>query len=184
MSDKKEWAVINPDMPEEAKEILKTKFKVYEDPILEKGTVLTGKKGKDVRQDVVYAPYVPLQVTPTTLDSRTKKHPTEEFTEEVAKGEIAEIVGAALRAADEIDPALKPYITKAWRATAERCFGDGSKRRIHIDFATKFGKPGINRPPTPEFDPSDFSLRKGIRDRYAKKVVNPKFFGTVNVNNL
>lgn len=33
-------------------------------------------------------------------------------------------------------------------------------------------------------DPSDFTLRKGMRTRYAKKVVNNKFFGTVTVTNL
>jgi hypothetical protein len=33
-------------------------------------------------------------------------------------------------------------------------------------------------------DPADWSLRKGIRTRYTKKVVNPDFYGIVTVTNL
>jgi hypothetical protein len=38
--------------------------------------------------------------------------------------------------------------------------------------------------PSPFFDPGDFSMRKGLRTRYAAKLVNPDFFGTVKVTNL
>jgi len=33
-------------------------------------------------------------------------------------------------------------------------------------------------------DPADFTLRKGMRTRYAKKLVNNRFFGVITVNNL
>jgi hypothetical protein len=38
---------------------------------------------------------------------------------------------------------------------------------------------------TPTFlDPSDFSFRKGLRTRYAKKLLRPEFYGQLNVMNL
>jgi Straboviridae major head protein len=38
---------------------------------------------------------------------------------------------------------------------------------------------------TPTFlDPSDFSFRKGLRTRYAKKLLRPDFYGQLTVNNL
>ncbi len=38
---------------------------------------------------------------------------------------------------------------------------------------------------TPTFlDPSDFSFRKGLRTRYAKKLLRPEFYGQLNVLNL
>lgn len=38
---------------------------------------------------------------------------------------------------------------------------------------------------TPTFlDPSDFSFRKGLRTRYAKKLLRPDFYGQITVNNL
>lgn len=38
---------------------------------------------------------------------------------------------------------------------------------------------------TPTFlDPADFTLRKGLRTRYGKKLVRPEFYGTVQVTNL
>jgi hypothetical protein len=33
-------------------------------------------------------------------------------------------------------------------------------------------------------DPADFSIRKGMRTRYTKKVVNPGFYGLITVTNL
>ena len=33
-------------------------------------------------------------------------------------------------------------------------------------------------------DPQDFSFRKGMRTRYAKKMVRSEFYGVVTVNNL
>ena len=38
---------------------------------------------------------------------------------------------------------------------------------------------------TPTFlDPSDFSFRKGLRTRYAKKLLRPDFYGQLTINNL
>lgn len=38
---------------------------------------------------------------------------------------------------------------------------------------------------TPTFlDPSDFSFRKGLRTRYAKKLLRPEFYGQLRINNL
>jgi hypothetical protein len=37
---------------------------------------------------------------------------------------------------------------------------------------------------SPLLDPADFTLRKGMRTRYAKKVVNPDFYGIITVSNL
>jgi hypothetical protein len=33
-------------------------------------------------------------------------------------------------------------------------------------------------------DPADFSLRKGMRTRYTKKLVNSNFYGIITVTNL
>jgi hypothetical protein len=33
-------------------------------------------------------------------------------------------------------------------------------------------------------DPADFTLRKGMRTRYAKLLVNPNFYGVITVSNL
>ena len=37
---------------------------------------------------------------------------------------------------------------------------------------------------SPFLDPADFTLRKGMRTRYAKKLVNPDFYGVISVTNL
>ena len=34
------------------------------------------------------------------------------------------------------------------------------------------------------YDPSDFTPRKGVMTRYAKKMVRPEFYGTIDVNRL
>lgn len=86
----------------------------------------------------IYAPYIPMQVTPTFLDPRPapeKKTPLQEivegiFAEEIERGEL----------------------TPIWAA----------KKQMD----------------------DSFSLREAIKKRFTTKLIDPKFFGTVRVENL
>lgn len=119
------------------------KWRVYSDPEVYEETqeMFKGVPVKSVLDaGFVYAPYIPLQVTPTVKFGKdVPNSPLEDFVEGVFKEEI--------ESGD-----LKPLRKKTSRS-------------------------GM-------IDPSDFTLRKGLRTRYAKKLVDPDFFGTVDVTNL
>jgi len=60
----------------------------------------------------------------------------------------------------------------------------GLKGSSFLDAGYAFA-PYIPLQVTPTFlDPSDFSFRKGMRTRYARKLLRPEYYGTITVDNL
>jgi len=152
---------------------LKGNWRIYEDPHLPKDQVLVmhgreqaapfvgpaGKKLDELRGETkldagyIYAPYIPLQVTPTVPGEFFKKPepktPLEVFVEGVFAEEIEQGTLKPVRPEEPVNPCKEVPLSGA-----------------------------------PFVDPNDFSLRKGIRTRYQKRLVNPNFFGTASVENL
>jgi len=162
---------------------LNDKFKVYSDPIFPAGSgkhVLTGHKGPTfLGTGYVYAPYIPVMAPPGFPNG---------FLFEPAPCPEPSII-------DRIGALSAPECPVAKRVTA---YDDREARREEAfrkwrdERAKKgLGEPLVNIPPSvgnqpPFLDPSDFALRRGIRTRFAKKLlsVNKSFFVSVSIENL
>ena len=146
---------------------LKGKFVIYEDPKMEKGQVLLAKRGKSALDaGYVYAPYIPLQSTPNFVDPSAPREPVKTPLEEIIEGVFAEEIESG-----ELQPVRGPRPDTGTNPCQEVPLSEGE------GCVLQDVKP-------PFIDPSDFTLRKGLRTRFAKKLVNPKFFGVVKVEDI
>lgn len=156
---------------------LNDKWKVYKDPATyPPDKLLIGHKGESfLDAGYVYSPYIPLQTTGSGFH----------FPEPApcAEPSVIDRIGSL----DDPNGPLAKRIADwdAWVDRHNEAFREWLKEHPEAD----------PNPPTPGatadgpsalFDPSDFQLRKGLRTRFAKKVITPiaPNIGTINVQNL